>query len=137
VSSASKFRTLALVHGAYYVATGIWSLVDIRSFQRVTGPKTDLWLVRTVGSLVAVGGGVLCYAGARRRRTPEAALLAVGSALALAGIDVYYTARGRIRPIYLADAAAELGLVAGWLRWGRPETGRPDRDHDSVVVPKR
>jgi hypothetical protein len=36
---------VALVQGAFYVATGVWALVDLDSFMAVTGPKTDLWLV--------------------------------------------------------------------------------------------
>jgi hypothetical protein len=34
--------------------TGLWPLVSIGTFQQVTGPKTDLWLVKTVGVLIAV-----------------------------------------------------------------------------------
>jgi hypothetical protein len=41
-------------------------------------------------------------------------LLAVGSALGLTAIDVVYVARDVIPPIYLADAAVEVVLVAGW-----------------------
>jgi hypothetical protein len=44
---------LAARQGVYYLLTGVWPLPSIGSFQRVTGPKTDLWLVRTVGVLVA------------------------------------------------------------------------------------
>jgi hypothetical protein len=122
VKRRTAFRTLALTQGIYYIATGVWSLVDIHSFERVTGPKTDRWLVKTVGCLVAVSGSVLCYAGLRRRRTPEALMLGAGSAIALTAIDVNYVARGRIAPIYLADAAVEIVLAAGWARWGRPRS---------------
>jgi hypothetical protein len=123
--SRTRFRTLALGQAAYYMGTGIWSLLGIRSFQQVTGPKTDVWLVKTVGCLVTVTGGVLCYAGVRGRRTPEALMLGAGTALALAAIDVVYVGRGRISPIYLADAAAEIGLAVGWARWGVPTSSRP------------
>jgi hypothetical protein len=106
--------TLALAQAAYYIPTGLWPIVHPQSFQRVTGPKTDVWLVKTVGALVSVIGGVLGVAGWRRRVTPEVALLGAGSALALAAIDTVYVARGRIAPIYLADAVGELGLAAAW-----------------------
>jgi hypothetical protein len=88
--------------------------VDIDSFQSVTGPKTDLWLVRTVGALVTVIGLVLISAARRRRVTNEILLLGLGSALALTAIDVIYALSGRISVIYLADAAAEIGLAALW-----------------------
>ncbi len=108
---------VALGQGVYYFLTGVWPLVSIDSFQQVTGGKADLWLVKTVGVLVAVIGAVLMLAGLRRRTTPEISTLAVGSAAGLGAIDVVYAARRRIRPIYLADAGAELALVAlwGWL----------------------
>jgi hypothetical protein len=75
----------------------------------------DLWLVRTVGVLVAVIGAVLVFAARRRAIGAEIMLLAVGSALGLTAIDIIYVLSGTISPIYLADAVAELGLVAGWL----------------------
>ena len=107
-------RKLALIQGVFYLAAGVWPLLDSDSFQLVTGPKTDLWLVRTVGVLVAIIGAVLLQAARRRRITPETVLLAVGSALGLTAIDVIYVTSRIISPIYLADAAVELGLVAGW-----------------------
>ncbi len=101
----------------------------MRTFERVTGPKVDRWLVQTVGVLVLVIGGALALGGARRRLTPELALLAAGSAAGLAAIDVVYVARRRIAPIYLLDALAEvlllLGLVVGWLASFRPSGDRP------------
>jgi hydrogenase/urease accessory protein HupE len=111
---------IALTQGTFYLATGIWPLLDIDSFQAVTGPKTDLWLVRTVGVLVAVIGAVLVTGARRRTLGPEITLLAVGSALGLAAIDIIYVLGGTISPVYLADAVAEIGLAAIWaLGWRR------------------
>jgi hypothetical protein len=106
---------LALVQGLFYAATGLWPLIDIVSFQIVTGPKTDLWLVRTVGVLVTVIGAVLIAAARPRRITDEIVLLGAGSALGLAGIDLVYGFSGRISAVYLADAVVEIGLAAVWL----------------------
>jgi hypothetical protein len=47
---------IARVQGWFYLLTGLWAILDIDSFQRVTGPKVDLWLVKTVGVLVIVIG---------------------------------------------------------------------------------
>ena len=111
---------LALIQGIFYVATGVWPLIDIVSFQLVTGPKTDLWLVKTVGVLVTVIGLVLLSAARSRRITNEIVLLAAGSALALAGIDLIYALSGRISAIYLGDAVVEIGLAVLWaLAWRR------------------
>lgn len=114
---------LAMLQGLYYFVTGLWPLVSIRTFQLVTGPKTDNlvsglesdhWLVMTVGVLIAVIGLVLLTAAWRRRVSAEVALLAVASALGLTLIDVIYVSRRVLLPIYLADAAAELILIALW-----------------------
>ncbi|MBV9438640.1 MAG: hypothetical protein JOZ24_01475, partial [Candidatus Eremiobacteraeota bacterium] len=54
--------------------------------------------------------------GARRENVgAETVVLAVCGALAFSAIDVVYVTRGRISPIYLADAAAELALAAAVL----------------------
>jgi hypothetical protein len=106
---------LSLTQGVYYLATGIWPLLSPKTFQKVTGPKHDIWLVKTVGVLVSVIGGVLVLAGLRRQTTREVPLLAVGSAAALGAIDVIYASRGRISSIYYADAAAEAALIVAWL----------------------
>lgn len=114
-------RYVCLAQAGYYAVTGIWPLVSIGTFQMVTGPKKDLWLVKTVGVLIGVIGGVLAMAGYRRRIGPETATLAVGSALGLTAIDVVYVLKRRIAPIYLLDALGELVLVAAWaFAWAKP-----------------
>jgi hypothetical protein len=90
-------------------------LLDIRSFQKVTGPKIDIWLVKTVGALVGVIGGLIGYAGIKRRDTRETRALGALSAATLAAIDIVYVAKGKISRVYLLDAAAELALVGAWL----------------------
>ncbi|MDP9375197.1 MAG: hypothetical protein M3Q65_22650 [Chloroflexota bacterium] len=111
---------LALVQGVYYLVTGIWPLVSIGTFQKVTGPKVDLWLVKTAGVLITAIGAALVSAGVRKQLAVEIPLLAVGSAAGLTGIEVVYVARKRISPVYLLDAAAEVVLILGWaLAWRR------------------
>jgi hypothetical protein len=112
---AGPANALAVAQGAFYVATGVWPILHIRSFEAVTGEKTDDWLVKTVGALIAVAGVTMTVAGLRRRVTPEIAMLAAGSAAALAAVDVVYTQKGIIPPIYLLDAVAEAGLIGAWV----------------------
>jgi hypothetical protein len=109
-------RRLSTIQGIYYLVTGLWPLVSLRTFEAVTGPKTDRWLVRMVGLLAAAIGASLLRGGAQggSHRT-----LPVASALAFAGVDVIYVLRGTIRPIYLGDAAVQFSLVAGWWAVGR------------------
>ena len=110
-----SLHLLSLAQGLFYFITGVWPLVSIGSFQKITGPKTDLWLVKTAGILISVIGVVLLVASFRRHQGPEMALLAVGSAAGLTGIDVVYVAKKRISPIYLLDALVELGLIGWWV----------------------
>ena len=115
---------LARVQAIFYVVTGIWPFVSMRTFEAVTGPKVDRWLVKTVGALVAVIGCALALASRRRQLAPEVVLVAAGSAAALATIDTVYVARRRISPVYLLDAFAEIGLVAAWVRlWSQSPRG--------------
>ena len=82
---------------------------------RVTGPKTDLWLVKTVGVLVTAIAIPIGLAAWNRRITPEIATLAIGSAAALGAVDVVYVAKRVIAKIYLADAIMEALLICAWI----------------------
>jgi hypothetical protein len=106
---------VASVQGLYFLVTGLWPIFHIQSFLLVTGPKTDLWLVKTVGVLITVIGAVLLAASRHRRITHEIILLGTASALGLAIIDLTYALSGRIAAVYLADAAVELCLAALWV----------------------
>ncbi len=53
VRASAGERGLASGQGALYVATGVWPLLHMPSFEAVTGPRLERWLVQTVGVLVA------------------------------------------------------------------------------------
>ena len=104
----------------FYLVTGIWPLLSLETFERVTGPKVDDWLVHMVG-LLAASIGLTLWVGARASRPPGAVvLLAMLSAASFAAVDLRYALARRISPVYLLDAAAEaallLALTLGWLR---------------------
>lgn len=98
--------------GSYFVVTGLWPIIHMASFEAVTGPKVDDWLVRMVGLLAVVIGGTLYLAAQRGNQAAEILGLAISSAIAFTIIDVWYSLAGRISPIYLADAVVEIGIVA-------------------------
>jgi hypothetical protein len=139
-------RTLARRHGSFQIATGLWPVLHMPSFEAVTGTKRDRWLVNTVGLLlVAIG-----VAQISARDTGDAERLGVGSAAALAAIDLWYAARRRISAVYLLDACAQAGWIAAWMRARRSEaslgadgTGpradassiARDARHDRSIVP--
>jgi hypothetical protein len=104
-----------LGQGLYYFITGLWAFLSIRTFEKVTGPKTDHWLVQTIGLMLVVIGLALITGGIRKTIAPEMAILGVGSASTLLGIDVFYASIKRISRIYLLDAVAELIFIAGWI----------------------
>ncbi len=122
-ASSTPATALLWGQGLFYLATGVWPLVSIKTFQMVTGPKTDHlvtgreadhWLVKTVVVLITATAAALLVAAWRRRNSPEVATLAVASALGLTAIDVTYVARRVLPPVYLVDAAAEVGLLGTW-----------------------
>lgn len=106
---------VSLAQAVYYVVTGVWPLLSMKTFMMITGPKTDQWLVKTAGVLITAIGAALGLAGLRKQTTPEIPLLAIGSAAGLAGIDLVYVAKKRISPVYLLDALGEVGLIACWI----------------------
>lgn len=97
------------------MVSGVWPLVHVDSFQKVTGPKTDLWLVNTVGLLLVAIGGGLVVAGVSRQLVPALVVIAMASAAALVLIELVYVRRRVISPIYLADALVELGFIGWWV----------------------
>ena len=96
------------------MATGLWPLLHLASFEAVTGPKVDDWLVHMVGLLAAVIGLAMIVAARRgSQHDPAVTTMVVGAAIAFVAIDVWYVAVSRISPIYLADAVAEIILIVG------------------------
>ena len=123
---AERFaRMVPLVQGGYYVLTGLWPLVHMESFERVTGKKRDDWLARTVGTLAAAIGGGLLQAGRRGYVPRELRTVAQLAAAGFISVEIPTVLRGRISPIYLADAAVELGFIAAnaWAQQELSDTG--------------
>lgn len=108
----SFVRPVLLAQSLLYLVTGPWPLLHMASFEAVTGAKTDDWLVHTVGLLLAVIGGVLLAASRRPSIDRLFLLLAIGTALALAAVEIFYVSRGAISRIYLLDTGIELVFAA-------------------------
>ena len=105
-------RFVLSAQGLYYGLTGSWPLVHMASFERITGPKHDDWLVQTVGALTIAIAATLLVGAARPRPARETIVLAGTSALAFGLVDVVFFAKGILSPLYLADAALQAILVA-------------------------
>jgi len=113
-TAARGWRAVAAGQGMYYLVTGIWPSISPATFQAVTGPKVEMWLVQLFGFLICVPACLLLWAVWRGRLAGGTVGAAVGTAAVLMVGDVVYVARGHIGPVYLIDALAELFLLAGW-----------------------
>ncbi len=106
---------LGWIYAVYFLLTGVWPVVHIGSFMAVTGPKNDLWLVRTVGLMITAVGLCIGVAAWQRQITLPILVLAIASSGFLMFIDVIYVAKRVIAKIYLLDAVVEAGLIGAWL----------------------
>jgi hypothetical protein len=101
------------IMGIYYAVTGIWPLFHLRSFEMVTGPKVDKWLVKVVGLLAFSSGLVFLYSALMREVIPiEVILLAALNILSFMLMDIWYVFRKIISPVYLADALVQAIFLA-------------------------
>lgn len=101
--------------GSYTTLTALWALIDINSFMFVTGPKTDIWLVKTV-SVVLLAIWISFIAQAVTKSPPlPVALLALISSAGLCFVDIYYATNDVIRNIYLGDAFLQVLFTGIWV----------------------
>jgi hypothetical protein len=108
------FRILLGIQCLYTFITAVWPLIDIESFMLVTGYKTDIWLVKTVGAiLVSIALCMAMHLFIRTDHLPVLILCAVSS-IAFISIDFHYALNDTISDIYLADGALQILFLAGW-----------------------
>ena len=105
--------TLRSLYAPYLIATGVWSLAHRRSFEFVTGPKEDYWLVQTVGGLAIAIGASLGVATRRRAEAPETIVLGAAGCIAF-GLASVRASQTESR-VYLGDALLEIAFLAAWL----------------------
>jgi hypothetical protein len=108
-------RRAALAQGVFYVATGLWPVLHLRSFEAVSGKKRDTWLVQTTGALIAAIGCALVVGAFERTGSRAVKTLGIASAATLGAADLYFVSTGQIPRVYLGDAAAEAAAIAGWI----------------------
>ena len=102
-----------LIQAIYYFVSGLWPLLDIDSFIRITGPKTDIWLVKMVG-LLTMAIAITLFSG-NHKVTTTTIILSIASASAYLLIDVYYFIEGTISFVYLLDAVFEALIIISLL----------------------
>ena len=108
-------RALLWIQGVYILITAIWPLVNIESFVQVTGPKTDIWLVKTVGALlIPIAISLLLHLFLPIDHLVAFILGSLTSA-AFISVDCYYALNDVISDIYLADAAIQVVFITWWI----------------------
>ena len=105
---------LRMAQGAYYIASGLWPMLHVRSYEAATGTRSPGpeqaigGVVAAVGAALLVGGGI----GA----SPRMRGLGIGAAVALGLGGAYLLARRRVSAVNVIDALMQLGFAAAWLR---------------------
>ena len=100
---------------AYWLFGGLWPLVSMRSFERVTGNKHDEWLVRSVALLMLSVVVTLETLREGGRGDRGMRVLGASSAASLGAVAAIGALIGRISPVYILDAVVDLALTAAWL----------------------
>lgn len=111
-----RSQWVARGHGAFNIATGLWPLVSMRTFEAVLGPKTDEWLVKAVGGLLISTGLVQLGAAGTPEGRRQARRIGMAAAGTLALVDAVYVPKRRISPMYVLDAALHLTWIGLWAR---------------------
>jgi hypothetical protein len=114
LKSTKILLLLLWVQGIYFTLTGIWPFIHLKSFLWITGPKNDIWLLKTVAGLITTIGLTFLVSAYRREFTAAVITLALGSAFCLMAIDIYYATNDVIWDVYLLDAIAEAILIIAW-----------------------
>lgn len=109
-----SINILLIVQGWYYLLTGIWPLIHIESFMFVTGPKIEVWLVKTLGVLITMVGTGFLIEAFYTEKSKSMVILAILCAIGFILVDTYYVYEDIISPVYLLDAAAQFILLLCW-----------------------
>jgi hypothetical protein len=109
------YKATLWFQGVYTLLTAFWAIIDIDSFMAITGPKTDIWLVKTVSViLLAIGAGFIVQALVPSTPLPIL-IVALSSSTGLCFVDIYYTTNDVISAIYLGDAVLQVLFIAIWI----------------------
>jgi hypothetical protein len=109
------FTWLVSIQSTYTLVTALWPIVHITSFMEITGYKTDVWLVKTVGALlIPVASTLASFLFFKAERRP-AIILGSLTAVSFIVIDFYYAFADVISNIYLTDGAIEIIFLGAWI----------------------
>ena len=108
-------NTAPFTQGVFYVITGLWPIVHLKSFEKVTGNKREAWLSKSMGALVTAVGAALIVGSLEKVPSRTLKVLGMGSAIALGLADLVFAKKSRAPRVYLGDAVAEGAALATWI----------------------
>ena len=114
----TKVDVAMLTQATYYLVTGPWPVAHFRSFERITGPKPDRFVVESAGMLFAASGCALAVGASSGGRDRAARVLSVAVPLLSAVVTLRH--RPQLRAVYLVDAVTQCGLAV----WAAVSRGR-------------
>jgi hypothetical protein len=109
------FWNLLLVQGIFILVTSLWALLHIESFMWVTGPKTDIWLVKTVAVMGICVSVTLLISCSYKEAAKSVVWLALSVPLGFAALDTYYYLKKTIIWVYLIDASLQVIFLIAYL----------------------
>ena len=102
------------MQGMYIFLTALWALVDIKSFMIITGPKTDIWLVKTVAvSLISIS--LFFILSSAKSEDPAVSFAAFVFSFGFGYLDFFYSMNNTIRWVYAIDGIIESLFGLLWL----------------------
>lgn len=108
-------RLVLALQALYYLIMALWPIFHIESFMDVSGPKTDIWLVKTVAVLLLSIAIALLSGIILKTNFGPVIILAIASCIGFIIIDCYYVSAGVISRIYLVDTVLEMVLIGLYL----------------------
>lgn len=114
MSRKKLYKAALILQGMYIFVTALWALVDIKSFMIITGPKTDIWLVKTVAVLL-ISISMFFLMSSAKSEDLRVCFTAFVLSFGLAYIDFFYSLNKTIRWVYALDGIIEILFGLLWL----------------------
>lgn len=108
-------RLVLVFQGAYYALTGLWAIVSLESFSRVTGHSGGSFEMHSIAAMAVVVGAFLIRGALNDASRRAAGFLGLGLVLAVMIPEWVYLPKIDNPPLFWLDFALEgvIGLLVG------------------------
>ena len=107
-------KFVLIFQGLYYSITGLWAIVSLDSFSRITKHYGDAFEMHSIAALALVIGLFFIWSSTKESLQRPAGFLALGSAVAIIIPELIYLPRIDNPILFWLDFAEEI-IVAGIL----------------------